>query len=70
MAAPLFPFVGSKRGHAAIARIEELWRMHPHDMYVEPFVGGGAVFLTLQSLGILSEAEVWLCAAASTLNGV
>lgn len=40
---PVFPYQGGKRRLAA--RLVELLRPIPHTTYVEPFVGGGGIFL-------------------------
>jgi DNA adenine methylase len=59
MAQPFVKFPGGKRDHSVITKIRSLVPKFC-DQYVEPFVGGGAVFFALQIADLLQDKLVLL----------
>lgn len=47
MAKPFIKYLGGKREHAVIDLLRGILRSRPFKLYVEPFLGGGAVFFAL-----------------------
>lgn len=66
MAQPFIKFPGGKRDHAVLDVIARLWPSFC-DTYIEPFLGGGAVFFGLQARGLLDNVHVILSDADADL---
>jgi len=59
MARPFLRYLGGKREHVVITRLQQLMPAHC-TQYIEPFVGAGAAFFGLEAAGLLDDKMVLL----------